>query len=153
MADDGSHPSTTEGDQRATAPLVPTSEPAGASRVPPAGPPASASTAIPSVPPSHSEAHAGSLIGLSIGAIGVVFGDIGTSPLYAIQEMVVKHGSADRAFVLGILSVVFWALFLIVVAKYQLLIMRATNRGEGGLFSLLSLLPRGLARRSDLRLA
>ena len=67
--------------------------------------------------------------------------------------MVAKHGSSEREFVMGILSLVFWALFLIVVAKYQLLIMRATNRGEGGLFALLSLLPRGLARRADYRLA
>jgi KUP system potassium uptake protein len=99
----------------------------------------------PSTAPSHDHAPGhvhGSLIGLAIGAVGVVFGDIGTSPLYAIQEMVVKHGSSDRQFVLGILSIVFWALFLIVVLKYQLLIMRATNRGEGGLFALLSLLPR-----------
>jgi KUP system potassium uptake protein len=88
-----------------------------------------------------------------VGAVGVVFGDIGTSPLYAIQETVIKHGSVDRPFILGVLSMVFWALFLVVVMKYQLLIMRATNRGEGGLFALLSLLPRGLARRSDLRLA
>ena len=102
--------------------------------------------------PSHGHAKAGT-VALAIGAVGVVFGDIGTSPLYAIQETVIKHGGVDREFILGVLSMVFWALFLIVVMKYQVLIMRATNRGEGGLFSLLSLLPRGLARRSDLRLA
>ena len=100
--------------------------------------------------PGHG--HAG-LAALTVGAVGIVFGDIGTSPLYAIQETVVKHGGADREFMMGVLSMVFWALFLVVFAKYQLLIMRATNKGEGGLFSLLSLLPRGLQRRSDLRLA
>ena len=100
----------------------------------------------------HSTGHSGG-IALAIGAVGVVFGDIGTSPLYAFQETIAHHGSADRAFVMGVLSLIFWALFLVVVAKYQLLIMRATNRGEGGLFALLSLLPRGLQRRADYRLA
>ena len=100
----------------------------------------------------HSNGHGGG-IALAIGAVGVVFGDIGTSPLYAFQETIAHHGSADRAFVMGVLSLIFWALFLVVVAKYQLLIMRATNRGEGGLFALLSLLPRGLQRRADYRLA
>jgi len=100
----------------------------------------------------HSKGHGGG-IALAIGAVGVVFGDIGTSPLYAFQETIAHHGSADRAFVMGVLSLIFWALFLVVVAKYQLLIMRATNRGEGGLFALLSLLPRGLQRRADYRLA
>lgn len=102
--------------------------------------------------PSQHGAH-GSRAMLAIGAIGVVFGDIGTSPLYAIQETIAKHGSADRVFVMGVLSLVFWALFLVVVVKYQMLIMRATNRGEGGLFALLSLLPRGLQRRANYRLA
>ena len=99
-----------------------------------------------------SKSHGGA-IALAVGAVGVVFGDIGTSPLYAFQETIAHHGSADRAFVMGVLSLIFWALFLVVVAKYQLLIMRATNRGEGGLFALLSLLPRGLQRRADYRLA
>ncbi|MEI6474074.1 MAG: KUP/HAK/KT family potassium transporter [Planctomycetota bacterium] len=99
-----------------------------------------------------SKSHGGA-IALAIGAVGVVFGDIGTSPLYAFQETIAHHGSADRAFVMGVLSLIFWALFLVVVAKYQLLIMRATNRGEGGLFALLSLLPRGLQRRAYYRLA
>ena len=147
VPDDGSNPSTTEGDQRGAAPLVPgVDSPATATAVHPSTP-----APAPSSPAAH-HAHGG-LLGLAIGAVGVVFGDIGTSPLYAIQEMVIKHGSADRDFVLGILSIVFWALFLIVVVKYQLLIMRATNRGEGGLFALLSLLPRGLQRRADYRLA
>lgn len=122
----------------------------------PVPPGQSAGADRPSTAPSHDHAPGhvhGSLIGLAIGAVGVVFGDIGTSPLYAIQEMVVKHGTSDRQFVLGILSIVFWVLFLVVVLKYQLLIMRATNRGEGGLFALLSLLPRGLQRRADYRLA
>ncbi len=112
---------------------------------------------IPASTPAPAEAHthrgSQALVPLALGAVGVVFGDIGTSPLYAIEEMINKHGTAERSFVMGILSLVFWALFLVVVAKYQILIMRATNRGEGGLFALLSLLPRGLARRADYRLA
>ena len=94
-----------------------------------------------------------SFMALAVGAVGVVFGDIGTSPLYALTETIAHHGSADRPFVMGVLSLIFWALFIVVVAKYQLLVMRATNRGEGGLFALLSLLPRGLQRRADYRLA
>jgi KUP system potassium uptake protein len=97
--------------------------------------------------------HGKGLAALSLAAIGVVFGDIGTSPLYAIQETILKHHGAEREFMMGIMSLVFWALFLIVFVKYQLLVMRATNRGEGGLFALLSLLPRGLQRKADSRLA
>jgi KUP system potassium uptake protein len=97
--------------------------------------------------------HSKGLLPLSLAAVGVVFGDIGTSPLYAIQETILKHHGAERPFVMGIMSLVFWALFLVVVLKYQLIVMRATNRGEGGLFALLSLLPRGLQRRADYRLA
>ncbi|MFO0782859.1 MAG: KUP/HAK/KT family potassium transporter [Phycisphaerales bacterium] len=102
------------------------------------------------------EVHAGPhgrLLPLAIGAVGVVFGDIGTSPLYALQETIFKHGAAEREFVLGILSLVFWALALVVVVKYQFFITRATNRGEGGLFALLSLVPRALTRNHGTRLA
>jgi KUP system potassium uptake protein len=131
-------------------PLTPFDDSSDGSR--PAAAPPGADPAGAPTDPSHGHAKAGT-VALAIGAVGVVFGDIGTSPLYAIQETVIKHGGVDREFILGVLSMVFWALFLIVVMKYQVLIMRATNRGEGGLFALLSLLPRGLARRSDLRLA
>ncbi|MFO0961708.1 MAG: KUP/HAK/KT family potassium transporter [Phycisphaerales bacterium] len=137
-------------------PNDPSGEPTPAAEPAAAEPPSPAPHHHPApTDPPPSGAHHGSqrLIPLALGAIGVVFGDIGTSPLYALEEMVAKHGSSEREFVMGILSLVFWALFLIVVAKYQLLIMRATNRGEGGLFALLSLLPRGLARRADYRLA
>ena len=103
-------------------------------------------------PEASSRVHGG-LLGLSVGAVGIVFGDIGTSPLYALQEAILKHGGAEREFVMGVLSLMFWALFVVVVVKYQCFIMRATNRGEGGMFALLSLLPRGLTRRTDQRLA
>ncbi len=77
---------------------------------------------------------------LALGALGVVFGDIGTSPLYTIRECLaalppVEHQNA----VLGVLSLVFWSLVLVVSVKYTLFVLRADNRGEGGIFALLSL--------------
>jgi KUP system potassium uptake protein len=78
---------------------------------------------------------------LALGALGVVFGDIGTSPLYTIQECV-AHGpaAAPVAGILGILSLIFWALIAVVSVKYLAFVMRADNRGEGGIFALLALL-------------
>jgi KUP system potassium uptake protein len=81
---------------------------------------------------------------LALGALGVVFGDIGTSPLYAVQECVnAAHGvSADVALNLyGIISLIFWSLTMIVTFKYITFLMRADNRGEGGIMALLALLP------------
>ncbi|MDP3274609.1 MAG: potassium transporter Kup [Deltaproteobacteria bacterium] len=84
---------------------------------------------------------------LAIGALGVVYGDIGTSPLYAIKECFsAEHGLlATRENVLGILSLITWSLMLVIVHKYLVYILRADNRGEGGTFALLALLlpPRG----------
>jgi KUP system potassium uptake protein len=84
--------------------------------------------------------------GLVVGALGVVFGDIGTSPLYALRETFV-HGSgmkATTAHVLGVLSVLFWAVTLTVTIKYVTLIMRADNKGEGGVVALATLAMHGL---------
>jgi len=83
---------------------------------------------------------------LVLGAIGVVFGDIGTSPLYTIREAFgPAYGlAASDANVLGVLSLVFWSLTLIVTLKYVLVVMRADNRGEGGIMSLMALAQRGL---------
>ncbi|MFI4954269.1 MAG: KUP/HAK/KT family potassium transporter, partial [Burkholderiales bacterium] len=83
---------------------------------------------------------------LVIGAIGVVFGDIGTSPLYTLRECFTgRHGLALTSDnVLGILSVIFWALMIVVTLKYVTLIMRADNRGEGGIMALTALVSRGL---------
>ncbi|MDD2541148.1 MAG: potassium transporter Kup [Desulfuromonadaceae bacterium] len=82
------------------------------------------------------------LFTLSLAALGVVYGDIGTSPLYALRECF--HGShplpPTPANVLGILSLVFWALTLVISFKYLLFLMRADNRGEGGILALLALL-------------
>ena len=88
---------------------------------------------------------------LTLGGIGVVFGDIGTSPLYAFREAVAHaaHGEPiSRAVVLGVLSLILWALFIVVTAKYVLLLLRADNNGEGGTLSLMALGQRALGRRS-----
>jgi KUP system potassium uptake protein len=93
--------------------------------------------------PSATQGRQG-LLGLAIGAIGVVYGDIGTSPLYAIKESLGgSHGlSVNHDNVVGVLSLMSWALFAIVTIKYVLLIMRADNRGEGGIMALMALVRR-----------
>src|SRR6202163_878730 len=88
---------------------------------------------------------------LTLGSIGVVFGDIGTSPLYAFRAAVTDaaHGEeVSRIMVLGVLSMILWALFIVVTAKYVLLLLRADNAGEGGTLSLMALGQRALGRRS-----
>src|SRR5712671_1630987 len=79
--------------------------------------------------------------GLTIAALGVVFGDIGTSPVYTFRECFnPEHGlPLDVEHVLGVLSMIFWALIIVVAVKYVLLIMRADNQGEGGILALLAL--------------
>ncbi|MGZ3426817.1 MAG: KUP/HAK/KT family potassium transporter, partial [Polyangia bacterium] len=86
------------------------------------------------------------LSALALGALGVVFGDIGTSPLYALKECVhLEHGVAPSAAnILGLLSLIFWALTLVVSIKYVTFIMRADNDGEGGILALLALVPNRL---------
>jgi KUP system potassium uptake protein len=83
---------------------------------------------------------------LMLGAIGVVYGDIGTSPLYTMKESFLgPHPLAvDRLHVFGVLSLIFWSLMLIVTVKYVAVAMRADNKGEGGSFALLSLIARNL---------
>jgi len=86
--------------------------------------------------------HKASITTLSLAALGVVFGDIGTSPLYTMKEVfsLSKHPVELTQFnVLGILSLIFWSLIMIVSVKYVAFIMRADNRGEGGIMALLSL--------------
>src|SRR5579883_682626 len=103
---------------------------------PPAGPA--------SIAPTGSHAGAAKLV---LMAAGVVFGDIGTSPLYAIKECVdADHGVAATAQnLLGVLSLVFWSLTMVVTVKYLTFIMKADNDGEGGILALLALVP---SRRS-----
>ena len=78
---------------------------------------------------------------LTVAALGIVFGDIGTSPLYAVKETFSpQHGiPLTQANILGGLSTVFWALMIVVSLKYVVLIMRADNRGEGGIMALIAL--------------
>lgn len=88
---------------------------------------------------------------LTLGSIGVVFGDIGTSPLYAFREAVtaaVGHGPVRPVNVLGVLSLITWALLIVVTAKYVLLLLRADNNGEGGTLSLMALGRRALGHAS-----
>ncbi|MEO5597148.1 MAG: potassium transporter Kup [Novosphingobium sp.] len=91
-------------------------------------------------------AHNESLPALAIGAIGVVFGDIGTSPLYALKESFIGHHplTVDRAHIFGVLSLIFWTMMLIVTLKYVFVILRADNKGEGGSLALLALIGRKL---------
>jgi KUP system potassium uptake protein len=103
--------------------------------------------------PAHGEAnHASSLPLLTLSAIGVVYGDIGTSPLYALRECF--HGlhgvAATHENVLGVLSLIFWSLTLIISIKYILFVMRADNNGEGGILALLALVAQspGAQRKS-----
>ena len=93
------------------------------------------------------------MLPLIVGAIGVVFGDIGTSPLYTMREVFGgPHGMPLTASnVYGLLSLVFWALVVIVTLKYVFLIMRADNRGEGGILALTALVARGVERHDRLR--
>jgi len=100
-------------------------------------------------------AHASSKSTLTLAALGVVYGDIGTSPLYAFKECLSpdRGVTIDTASVLGVLSLIFWALMIIVSLKYVVLVMRADNQGEGGILALLALAARGFADRSKARAA
>src|SRR5215813_8192667 len=85
---------------------------------------------------------------LTIAALGVVYGDIGTSPLYAVRQSLADFGDLSERAILGTLSLIVWALALIVTVKYVLVIMRADNRGEGGLLALTALVLRRTRRGS-----
>src|SRR6266567_6990219 len=88
---------------------------------------------------------------LTLGSLGVVYGDIGTSPLYALREAVTAAatgtgGSPTRAAVFGVLSLILWALILIVTLKYVLILLRADNNGEGGTLTLMGLAQRAMGK-------
>jgi K+ transporter len=87
---------------------------------------------------------------MALGSVGIVFGDIGTSPLYAMREALHHSHSrgASQLAVLGVVSLMFWALTLIVTLKYVVFLMRADNKGEGGTLALMALAQRALGRRS-----
>ncbi|MBB3346008.1 potassium transporter Kup [Sphingomonas sp. BK069] len=92
----------------------------------------------------HHHGSGDGLARLALGAIGVVYGDIGTSPLYAMKEVFVGHHplAVDPLHIFGVISLVFWSLMLIVTLKYVLIILRADNNGEGGSLALLALIQR-----------
>jgi KUP system potassium uptake protein len=111
--------------------------------------PATAASAEDAEPGAHAK-HSGGRTALALAALGVVFGDIGTSPLYAIRECLNRaHGiSTSPANVFGIVSLVFWALMLVISVKYVAYMLRADNAGEGGVLALTALATTGMDGRS-----
>ena len=101
-------------------------------------------TALAGAPPSTNDIQGSdSFAKLAIGAVGVVFGDIGTSPLYAMKQVFSQHPLAvDQLHLLGVVSLIFWTMIMVVTVKYVFIVMRADNRGEGGSMSLLALISR-----------
>src|SRR6201987_265774 len=109
--------------------------------------PAAEPTAVNCPGVAHSTA---SFKALLIGCIGVVYGDIGTSPLYALREAVVAasgtSGVAAPEAVLGVVSLILWALIVVVTLKYVLILLRADNHGEGGTLALMALAQRAVTK-------
>src|SRR6516162_1435783 len=98
---------------------------------------------------AHSTASFGAL---TLGSIGVVYGDIGTSPLYALREAVVAASNGSEATVpavLGVLSLILWSLIIVVTLKYVVFLMRADNHGEGGTLALMALAQRGVTKAAS----
>src|SRR5438445_9702406 len=83
---------------------------------------------------------------LMLAALGVVYGDIGTSPLYAVRQSLLAFEDTSEQAILGALSLITWSLVLVVTVKYVIFIMRADNRGEGGLLALTALVLRTTSR-------
>jgi KUP system potassium uptake protein len=100
---------------------------------------------------THDSGHGGSVAALMLGALGVVFGDIGTSPLYTLKECLHAAGGtkATPADLFGILSLMFWSLFMVVTVKYLTFVMRADHHGEGGIFALLATVPERFRTRAS----
>jgi KUP system potassium uptake protein len=98
-------------------------------------------------PPDH---HRSGIAALTLGALGIVYGDIGTSPIYAMREALapVAADGLARSEVLGVISLLIWTLFLIVTAKYVMILLRADNQGEGGVLSLYGLVRLAIGHRS-----
>ncbi len=99
---------------------------------------------------SSGHAHGGSKAALAVGAIGIVFGDIGTSPLYAFRETFAGTAEVaiDRMHVLGVVSLIFWSMLLVVAIQYVTILMRADNKGQGGSLALVALLSRHIGKSS-----
>src|SRR3954471_16264505 len=101
----------------------------------------------------HGEAHStAGFKALMLGSIGVVYGDIGTSPLYALREAIVAAAGSElaptREVVLGVLSLILWALLVTVTLKYVVILLRADNKGEGGTLALMSLAQHAIGKAS-----
>ena len=106
---------------------------------------------------NHEEAHGRYLMALSLTALGIVFGDIGTSPIYALRESFHSSNGIDptEANVLGVLSLILWSLIIVISIKYLIFVMRADNNGEGGIIALTALVAppsQDAARRSKRRI-
>ncbi len=102
--------------------------------------------------PTPGQHHTGSLWKLALGSVGVVYGDIGTSPIYAMRESLratveATGGPLQRAEVIGVISLLIWSLIVVVAFKYFTFVLRADNRGEGGTLSLVALVQQALGRR------
>jgi KUP system potassium uptake protein len=97
----------------------------------------------------HGHAQSG-LAKLALGAVGIVYGDIGTSPIYAFRETFAGHHklAPDPLHIYGVLSLIFWSMMLVVTLKYITLLTRAHNKGEGGSLALLALISRRSGRSS-----
>lgn len=96
--------------------------------------------------------HKTKLMALAVGSVGVVYGDIGTSPLYAFRESLAaatKDGALQPELALGVLSLILWSLIITVTLKYVVLILRADNQGEGGILSLMALAQQCLPEKAQ----
>jgi KUP system potassium uptake protein len=104
---------------------------------------------------TSTKAHGHGLAAATLGAIGVVYGDIGTSPLYTIKEVFGPHTGVplDDVHLIGAVSAIFWALMVVVTLKYVVLVLRADNRGEGGAMALAALASQAVRRRTRTRAA
>lgn len=111
--------------------------------------PATDSTAVSQSDQQHAHGREAALSKLVVGAIGIVFGDIGTSPLYAFREAFAGHHplALDAAHIMGVISLMFWSMLLMVTLKYVTIIMRADNKGEGGSLALLALINRASGQK------
>ena len=110
----------------------------------------STASELPDSRPAGLGQHRASLAKLTVGAVGVVFGDIGTSPIYAFRETFAGHHelAPDALHIFGVLSLIFWSMMIVVTFKYVAVIMRADNKGEGGSLALLALISRSTGGRA-----
>ena len=113
-------------------------------------------TVVAETPADAHAGHRGGFWALTLGSIGVVYGDIGTSPIYAFREAILAgshHAGVNRDTIIGVLSLIIWALLLVVTLKYVVLLLRADNRGEGGTLSLMALAHKALGGKRTQGLA